>query len=144
MKGSTKQQFIVDDKYELKLKEVNDALIKKRVLFALPKLNQEQDNALATNLSPACYRVSRVIFSNQGLRTDTINQKCAVGNLSDAVIGFEKIQTAILDSIGLRITCEVVSARNRFGQKCSIGTWWIAITDHEKWLEAEIKESLVA
>jgi hypothetical protein len=138
------KQFIVDDKYEAKLKTVNDALIKKRITFVLPKLNQEQDTALANNLSPACYRVARFIFSHQGQRTDTINQECAVGNLSDAVIGFEKTQTAMLDSIGLRITCEVVSARNRFGQKCAIGTWWLAITNHKKWLEAEIKESLVA
>jgi hypothetical protein len=144
MKNPQTAPYLVDEQYEAKLKKVNDELAAKRIALTLPNLNPEQDNVLANNLSFSCYRVARFLFSHQGERTDTIGQRCAVGNLSDVVIGFEKSQTAALAKIGLTITCQIISAKNRFGSKGVIGMWWLTVTDQQKWQDAELKVQLVA
>jgi len=144
MLNTQSESFPVDEQYELKLKQTKAELAVKRDNFKLPPLTQNQDRALANNLSFACYRVAKFIFNNQGERTDTIAPTCAVANVSDTVIGFEKSQTAALASIGLKIECQKVAAKNRYGSKGTIGVWWLSITDHEKWLNAEMKVSNVA
>ena len=127
--------FLVDERYEDKLKKVNAELIKKRRASALPALTPAQEKVLADNLSFGCCRVAKFLFSQQGERTDTIKKSCAVTNVSDAVIGFEKSQTAALARIGLSITCEKIPARNLYGNKCVIGTWFLSIDDPQKWIE---------
>jgi hypothetical protein len=144
LKNPQTAPYLVDEQYEAKLKKVNDELAAKRIALTLPDRSQEQDNVLANNLSFSCYRVARFLFSHQGERTDTISQRCAVGNLSDVVIGFEKSQTAALARIGLTITCQIIPAKNRFGSKGVIGVWWLTITDQQKWLEAEQRISEAA
>jgi hypothetical protein len=139
-----KAPFLADEKYNTKLKKINGELAAKRIDFALPKLTQEQDSVLANNLSFSCYRVAKFIFNNQGERTDTVSPICAVANVSDTVIGFEKSQTAALDSIGLRITCQIIPAKNRYGSKGVIGTWWLEVADAQKWQARELKAQLVA
>jgi hypothetical protein len=135
---------IVDDNYETKLKKSNQALKIKRVALALPALTPEQDSVLANNLSFGSYRVAKFLFSNQGQRTDAINQQCGVANVSDITKGTKKSQTMALARIGLTITCETVLAKNRYGSKGTIGTWWLEIANEQKWLEAELKALLVA
>jgi hypothetical protein len=144
MKNPQTAPYLVDDQYEAKLKKVNDELTEKRIALTLPDLSPEQDNVLANNLSFSCYRVARFLFSKQGERTDVISPSCAVSNVSDTVIGFEKAQTAALDRIGLAIHCELVPARNRYGSKSVIGSWWITISNQQKWFEAEQRISEAA
>ena len=136
--------YIVDTDYEARLKKSNDELKIKRVTLALPALTPEQETALANNLSFGCYRVARFLFRKQGERTDTINQQCGVANVSDTVKGTEKAQTVALDRIGLAIDCEMVPAKNRYGSKGVIGTWWLTVTDQQKWQEAEQRISEAA
>jgi hypothetical protein len=130
--------YLVDEEYELNLKTINDNIIEKRIDLTLPRLNQNQKTALANQLSPACDRIVNYLFGKQGERTDTINQMCAVGNLSDAVIGSKGAQKLALYNIGLRVTCDKVKAKNRYGQKCKIGIWWIEVIDKDKWIKAEL------
>jgi hypothetical protein len=139
-----KAPLLVDEKYNTKLKKVNDQLVAKRIDLALPKLTQKQDEVLANNLAFSCYRVAKFIYNNQGERTDNISQRCAVGNLSDAAIGFEKSQTSALARIGLTITCQIIPAKNRFGSKGVIGIWWMTVTDAQKWKNAELKAQQAA
>jgi hypothetical protein len=139
MKNPQTAPYLVDEQYEAKLKKVNDELAAKRIDLALPKLTQEQDNVLANNLSFSSYRVAKFIFNNQGERTDRISPTCAVANVSDTVIGFGKSQTVALDSIGLRITCQVIPTKNRYGSKGVIGVWWMTVADAQKWKNAELK-----
>jgi hypothetical protein len=137
-------QYLVDEGYEAKLKKSDDELKIKRIALALPALTPEQDSVLASHLSFGCYRVAKFLFSKQGERTDTINQQCGVANVSDTVKGTEKAQTAALDRIGLTITCELIPAKNRYGSKSVIGTWWITISNQQKWFEAEQRISEAA
>jgi hypothetical protein len=144
MKNTQKTPFIVDEEYEVKLKKVNDELAAKRIALALPAITEEQDSALANNLSFGCYRIAKFLFRKQGERTDTINRQCGVANVSDTVKGTDKAQTAALDRIGLTITCVTVPAKNRYGSKGVIGTLWLTVTDQQKWKDAELKVQLVA
>jgi hypothetical protein len=144
MKNPQTAPYLVDEQYEAKLKKVNDELTEKRIALTLPDLSPGQDNVLANNLSFSCYRVARFLFSKQGERTDVISPSCAVSNVSDTVIGFDKAQTAALDRIGLTIHCELIPAKNRYGSKCVIGSWWLTVTDQQKWQEAELKAQQAA
>jgi hypothetical protein len=139
MKNPQTAPYLVDEQYEAKLKKINDEIAAKRIDLALPKLTQEQDNVLANNLSFSCYRVAKFTFKNQGERTDRISPTCAVANVSDTVIGFRKSQTVALESIGLRITCQIIAAKNRYGSKGVTGIWWLTVANAQKWKSAELK-----
>jgi hypothetical protein len=144
MKNSQSAPYILDENYETRLKTSNDKLKIKRVALALPALTPEQESVLANNLSFGCFRVAKLLFRNQGVRTDIINQQCGVANVSDTVKGTEKAQTARLDRIGLTIHCELVPAKNRYGSKSVIGCWWVTISNQQKWFEAEQRISEAA
>jgi hypothetical protein len=133
-----------DITYAQELAQVGkDAKIKSAAL-QLPPLTHEQDAALANNLSFNCYRIAKLAFKTQGKRTDNISALCSIGNVSGAVIGFEGANTRALESIGLKIYCDRVKAKNKFGTKTQIGLWYLEVENAQKWQEAELKTQQAA
>jgi hypothetical protein len=128
----------VNEVYLREHKEREKKLKVRRKNEALPPLTPIQDAALVdSQITFACYRGIKFLWANQGSRTDVISPQCAIGNLSDTFIGFEKRNTCLLDKIGLRVVCERQKDMNRYGMKTVIGIWWLTIADQAMWEEAQ-------
>lgn len=129
----------IDATYRAALSEQNQNLAAERIEKQLPPLTPVQRAALyRSGISESCCRIVVFLFGeHQGARTDLISSACAVGNVSDAVIGLKKANTRKLAEIGIEVTCTKVIAKNRFNKKTQIGTWWVSIFDDDLWLQAQ-------
>jgi hypothetical protein len=138
------QRKKADATYNQKLAKVAAENKIKSAELQLPPLTEHQDAVLANNLSFNCYRIAKVAFKTQGKRTDYLNKHCSIGNVSGAVIGFKGGNERALKNIGLKIYCDRVKAKNKFGAKTQIGHWFVEVQDQQKWQEAELKAQQAA
>ena len=95
----------------------------------LPKLLLEQREKLKAELPPGCCRLVEYLFTHQGARTDFTARAICVCNVSDLV----SKNRMRLHNMGLSLCCAKISNVNRYGYSTTIGTWWLLITDPEKW-----------
>jgi hypothetical protein len=133
-----------DATYNQELAKVDAENKIKSAKLQLPPLSENQDAVLANNLSFNCYRIAKVVFKTQGKRTDYLNKHCSIGNVSGAVIGFKGGNERALENIGLKIYCDRVKAKNKFGTKTQIGHWFVEVQDAQKWRTAELEAQAAA
>lgn len=134
----------VDQSYQAMLDKQNLEIQERRAAKRLPPITPIQKTVLFhTSISDGCCRAVEYLFANQGARTDTISAACAIGNVSDCLIGLRKSNTLKLADIGLAVSCERISAMNRFNKKTLIGTWWLEIIDEHKWEQAQLRASAI-
>jgi hypothetical protein len=116
-----------------RLTQARADLATKTKLLDLPPATEEQKLLVyQANIPHSLQRLIIHLFDNQGSRTDTIAQECALGNVSDCHTPKSRIAT--LHKLGLRIDCHQLKACNRFGEFTTIGHLFIQpLPDNKLW-----------
>jgi hypothetical protein len=116
-----------------RLSQASAELAAKTTQLDLPPVTEEQKLLVyQANIPHSLQRLIIYLFDNQGSRTDTIAQTCALGNVSDCHTPLNRI--AALQKLGLRIDCHQLKACNRFGEFTTMGHLFIQpLPDNKLW-----------
>jgi hypothetical protein len=123
--------YEIDPSYQETLRLQAAQLATTRELLTLPPLHAEQVERLRESLPPNGFRFITYLFNgnNNGARTDHIASSCAIGNASDCAAHARNR----LKAMGLSLRCQQIKSLNRYGQKTTIGLWWLTIVDADLW-----------